>query len=73
MTPAGELATIGPNVSALEALEIIAHRELGQLPVVQGGGLLGLLRREDILKWLSFHTAMSNVAGGRTIAGPHSR
>lgn len=70
MTPVTELATIGPNVAALEALEIIARRNLAQLPVVQGNDLLGLLRREDILKWLSLHTAMGNVV---TIAGPDSR
>lgn len=73
MTAATELATIGPDASALEALEIITRRDLAQLPIVQRGDLLGLLRREDILKWLSLHTAMSDVAGGRTIAGPHSR
>lgn len=64
MTPATELATIGPDMSALEAMEIIARRDLAQLPVVQGADLLGLLRREDILKWLSLHTAMGNGAAG---------
>ena len=65
MTPAAELATTGPDVSALEALEIIARRNLAQLPVVQGENLLGLLRREDILKWLSLHSAMGNAVGDR--------
>ena len=64
MTTVTDLAKIGPDVSALEALEIIARRDLAQLPVVQGERLLGLLRREDILKWLSLHTAMSDLAGG---------
>ena len=65
MTPATDLATIGSDASALQALEVIARRGLAQLPVVEGERLLGLLRREDILKWLSLHTAMGNVAGGR--------
>ncbi|MDE2051059.1 MAG: site-2 protease family protein [Gammaproteobacteria bacterium] len=70
MTPITGLATIAPDTSALEALEIIARRDLAQLPVVQGESLLGLLRREDILKWLSLHTAIKDMA---TIAGPDSR
>lgn len=66
MTPATELATVGPDVSALRALEIITRRDLAQLPVVEGESLLGLLRREDILKWLSLHTAMGKAVGGRS-------
>ena len=65
MTPATRLATVAPDVSALQALEVIAHRDLAQLPVVQGENLVGLLRREDILKWLSLQTAMGKAAGGR--------
>lgn len=55
MTPAARLATVGPDEPALEALAILGRRDLGQLPVVQGNKLLGLVRREDILKWLSMH------------------
>lgn len=69
MTPAAELATMGPDVSALEALEIIARRNVAQIPVVQGEKLLGLLRREDILKWMSLHTTTGDTA---MIPGPHS-
>lgn len=73
MTAATELATIGPDASAIDALQIITRRDLAQLPVVERGELLGLLRREDILKWLSLHTTMGNLESGRTIGGPHSR
>ncbi|HVC31598.1 MAG TPA: site-2 protease family protein [Steroidobacteraceae bacterium] len=57
MTPAAGLATIAPQASAFEALETLTRRDLAQLPVVQGEELLGLLRREDILKWLALHAA----------------
>jgi Zn-dependent protease len=64
MTPTAKLATIGPDEPALEALLIIARRDLGQLPVVRDGELLGLLRREDLLKWLSLHAARASAAPG---------
>jgi Zn-dependent protease/predicted transcriptional regulator len=57
MTPAAELPTIAPEDSAVAALSMLARGDLDQLPVVRGEELVGLLRREDILKWLSLHAA----------------
>lgn len=53
MTPASELSMVAPEHSAMEALDILARRDLNQLPVISGGVLQGLLRREDIVKWLA--------------------
>lgn len=55
MTPAAELVTAHPEQDAAEALALIGQRDLDQLPVVAEGEMLGLLRRKDILKWLSVH------------------
>lgn len=33
------------------------RRGVNQLPVLERGQLVGLLRREDILKWLALHDA----------------
>lgn len=55
MTPAAELATVTPEHDAEQALEILAQRDLNQLPVVSGDVVLGLLRREDVVKWLALH------------------
>jgi predicted transcriptional regulator len=55
MTPAAVLTVLTPEQDGLTALELIAARSVGQLPVVQNGELLGLIRREGILKWLSLH------------------
>lgn len=57
MTPVARLACIGPGEEASEALAELGRRGVNQLPVVQDGKLLGLVRREDILKWLSLHEA----------------
>lgn len=69
MTPVNQLAMVTPEQGALEALEILGRRDLNQLPVVSGDVLHGLLRREDILKWLALHGG-ADVAAGRT---PRSR
>ena len=41
----------------VEALAVIGRRDLNQLAVVRDDELVGLLRREDVLKWLSLHAA----------------
>lgn len=55
MTPVERLAMLAPDQNAMEALDMLAQRDLNQLPVVSGGALLGLVRREDIVKWLALH------------------
>jgi len=66
MTPLDQLATLSPEQDAAEALDLIAHHDLSQIPVVQGGAVLGVVRREDLLKWLSTHAGVN--AGGMTQA-----
>lgn len=55
MTPAGEALAVGPGDASERALQLITQRSVNQLPVIEGGRLLGLVRREDILRWLSLH------------------
>ena len=38
-----------------DALATLGTRAVNQLPVVEGARLVGLLTREDVLKWLSLH------------------
>ncbi|HEY8378605.1 MAG TPA: CBS domain-containing protein, partial [Nannocystis sp.] len=52
MTPLGSLETIGPDDEVAEAMRILSRRDVEQLPVVQAGQLIGVLRRRDILRWL---------------------
>jgi len=33
----------------------LSRREVNQLPVLEHGRLVGLLRRRDVLKWLHMH------------------
>ncbi|ADJ28857.1 site-2 protease family protein [Nitrosococcus watsonii] len=55
MTPASKIALTSPNEGAAQALFTLAQRNVNQLPVVENGQIRGLIRREDLLKWLSLH------------------
>ena len=72
MTPVGELVTVSSDTDAATALTRLVGRDVRQLPVVDGGRLIGLLRRRDIVRWLQFHSdrglqegMMGTRGGGR--------
>jgi Zn-dependent protease/CBS domain-containing protein len=52
MTPASQLDLAGPRDEATEAFNRLARRDVRQVPVVQDGRLVGMLRRRDITRWL---------------------
>jgi len=52
MTRAEQLTAVSPQENASEALNRLEHRNVRQVPVVQDGRLVGLLRRRDIMRWL---------------------
>lgn len=55
MTPAGDLATVEPEADAHEALTELGRRDVDQLPVVDHGELVGLVRRKDLIRWIALH------------------
>jgi Zn-dependent protease/CBS domain-containing protein len=55
MTPAARLVTLAPVQDAMKALELMGGHDLNQIPVMENGAVVGLIRREDILTWLSMH------------------
>lgn len=55
MVPAERLAVARPNDGAAEVLAVLAGRNLNQLPVLEDGQVRGLVRREDILRWLALY------------------
>ena len=52
MTPRAKLEVINPEEDAAEALHKLSERDIRQVPVVESGHLAGLLRRQDIIRWL---------------------
>jgi Zn-dependent protease/CBS domain-containing protein len=59
MTPAEELLVVRPHDDASEALQKLSQRDVRQLPVMRNGDMVGLLRRQDIMRWLQFHSDFS--------------
>jgi Zn-dependent protease/CBS domain-containing protein len=55
MTPADQLTVVTADEDAAEALNKLTQRDVGQMPVLRNGQLVGLLRRRDIVKWLQLH------------------
>jgi CBS domain-containing protein len=52
MTPHPKLEVVNPEEDAAEALHKLSERDIRQVPVVESGHLVGLLRRQDIIRWL---------------------
>ncbi len=61
MTPLSELVTTTPQEDATDALNKLSERDVRQLPVMQNGQLVGLLRRRDIVKWLRLHAELQSA------------
>jgi Zn-dependent protease/predicted transcriptional regulator len=55
MTPAEQLSTLRPEDNAADAFQEIASRGVRQIPVLQDGHFAGVIRREDLMKWVSLH------------------
>jgi CBS domain-containing protein len=62
MTPAADLAVIGPDSDAEEALRLLAERDVNQLPVVAGGRFIGLVQRGDLITWVGLKVARAPLA-----------
>ncbi|HZS09129.1 MAG TPA: site-2 protease family protein [Blastocatellia bacterium] len=59
MTRAGQLDVVAAREDASGALEKLTRRDAGQIPVVENGHLVGLLRRSDIIKWLQLQSGFA--------------
>ena len=58
MVPEKELEVVTPREDAMDAFQKLASKEMRQIPVVQNGKLVGMLRRRDILRWLQLRSEM---------------
>jgi Zn-dependent protease len=74
MTPVRRLATLSPRQMADEALDLMADSGLTRLAVVEGGRFVGLLRKEELVKWLAlFTTGSPRSKGGSRFLARHGR
>ena len=70
MTPANSLIRIAPQDDVFKALSLLGESKVNQLPVVENEQVRGLMRREDILEWLSLY---ENTGAGNAVGLGHSR
>jgi Zn-dependent protease/CBS domain-containing protein len=56
MTPIDQLVIVKPEEDAAEALDKLMEKDVGQLPVMEDGTLEGILRRQDIMRWLKLNS-----------------
>ncbi len=59
------LSLTTPSEPLIAAFERLASRDIGQLPVVADGRLIGVLRRRDVSRWLEL--AWKPLPGGRAV------
>ena len=58
MVPENELVVATPRDDAIDAFQKLAQEEVRQVPVVQNGTLVGILRQKDFMRWLRLHSEM---------------
>jgi Zn-dependent protease/predicted transcriptional regulator len=59
MTPADAIASVSPDDDAARALEELVRRDVEQVPVLERGTLVGLLRRRDLVQWMALSEGAS--------------
>jgi CBS domain-containing protein len=55
MTPRDRLAVVRPELDAEAALRAILEKSVHQLPVLEGGTLIGMLFGADVMRWVELH------------------
>lgn len=58
MTPLKRLHTVTPQQSLKEVLPLIVEQNINQVPVMESGRLIGMLSREDILRFLEVRSRL---------------
>jgi Zn-dependent protease/predicted transcriptional regulator len=58
MTSADRMITVTPDEDGADALDKLAQNDVRQLPVMRDSQLVGLFRRQDVVKWLQSHAEL---------------
>lgn len=79
MTPRDQVVSVSRSQDASHAFNELSHKGVRQIPVLDDDQIVGVVRREEIVKWLSLHAdsvsegvfSLSPGMGGETgIKGP---
>ncbi|MDA8349428.1 MAG: CBS domain-containing protein, partial [Pseudomonadota bacterium] len=64
--PPEKIVGVRPEEDVLEVLNLLANRDLNQVPVLEKGHMVGLVRRADILRWLALHGSPAGAKPARS-------
>ena len=53
MTPFSNLKSVGPDEDLTTALKLLTEQNINQLPVVEGGNIVGMIARDKLLSFIS--------------------
>ncbi len=70
-TPVAEYPSVSVDADAYQALRKLATEDVDELLVVDSGGLAGVLRRQDVARWIELHSEEGS-SGWRTWHTPHA-
>jgi len=65
MIPLEQLHAVSPQQSLNEVLPLMVTRNVNQVPVVEDGRLVGVLSREDIMRFLEIRRSLGLEGGSR--------
>ncbi|MNY51691.1 CBS domain protein [compost metagenome] len=55
MTPLSAAQALDPHGSVADALQRFSQLDVGRLPVVEGGEVVGMLSQSDVIRYLAWH------------------
>jgi CBS domain-containing protein len=71
MRPEVLLAVTSPQEPLSAAFDRLVHQDIAQMPVLDGGQLVGMLHRRDIARWLELMWSPGSVSSGDlAVRGP---
>ncbi|MBO9541802.1 site-2 protease family protein [bacterium] len=63
MTPLGDAQALDPHASVADALQRFSQLDVGRLPVVEEGRVIGMLSQSDVIRYLAWHPEIEKSAG----------
>ena len=66
MRSPGQITVAQPTEEVLKVLDVLAQRDISQVPVLDNGRIVGLVRRADILRWLALHGSPDGAKHARS-------
>ena len=58
MTPGEQVVTLNPREDVSEVFQKFMQRDVRQMPVMQDGSMVGVLRRQDLMRYLQLHSEL---------------